>query len=123
MINVYENYRDSNGDAVNNRTILFLRDADIAGDGSINTYAAGPGVSADVSGRIFIVDEWLINQLDKVQFKDGTLSVKEGMELEPPVKSEKQLKLEELRRQMAKLQAMPDEPADTEEQTDPQLVE
>lgn len=123
MINVYENYRDSEGYSINNRTILLLKDSDVADDGSIDTYTAGPGVVAEVSGRIFIVDEWLIDQLDKVQFKDGALSVKEGMKLEPPVKSDKQLQIEAMERQLAALKAEPDEPADTEEQTDPQLVE
>lgn len=109
MINVYENYRNPDGESINNRTILFLKDSDIADDGSINTYTAGPGVAAEVSGRIFIVDEWLIEQIDKVQFIDGNLSVKEGMEIEPPVKSEKQLQIEEMERQLAALRAETDE--------------
>lgn len=109
MINVYENYRDSNGDAVHNRTILFLRNADIAEDGSINTFAAGPGVSADVSGRIFIVDDWLIDQLDKVQFIEGVLSVKDGEEIIPPIKMERELQREELLKQLAELDSQPTE--------------
>lgn len=116
MINVYENYRDTDGNSINGRTILFLRDSDTDESGSILTYTAGPGVSADVSGRIFIVDEWLISQLDKVKFVDGVLSVKDGEELIPPVKTEKQKEMEELQRRMAELQATPDEPLGTEEQ-------
>ena len=61
---------------------------------------------------MFIVDDWLIDQLDKVVFKDGTLQVKDGEQLVEPVKSEKELQREELLRQLALLDA------DTEESTD-----
>ena len=103
MINVYENYRNPDGEPINNRTILLLKESDIDADGGIKTYTAGPGVVAEVSGRIFIVDEWLIEQLDKVQFIDGVLSVKEGEELIPPVKTEKELQREALLKQLAEL--------------------
>lgn len=111
MINIYEGYRDYNGNSINDRTILFLRNSDIDEDGSIKTYAAGPGVSADVSGRVLIVDDWLIPQLGKVKFLDGVLSVKEGEELIPPVKTEKELQIEAIERQLAALKAEPDEEA------------
>jgi len=58
------------------------------------------------------VDEWLIEQLDKVQFIDGTLSAKDGEELMPPVKSERQLQIEAIERQLAALKA------DAQEQSD-----
>jgi len=103
MINVYENYRNPDGESINNRTILFLKDSDIDDDGSIKTYTAGPGVVAEVSGRIFIVDDWLIEQIDKVQFIDGALSVKVGEELIPPVKSDRELQREALLKQLAEL--------------------
>lgn len=109
MINIYESYRDANGNPITDRTILFLRDSDIDEYGNIKTYAAGPGVAADVSGRVLIVDDWLIPQLDKVQFKDGVLSVKEGEELIPPVKTEKELQREALLKQLAELDSQPTE--------------
>lgn len=114
MINVYESYKDSNGKSINDRTILFLRNSDIDDDGNISTYTSGPGVSADVSGRIFIVDDWLIDQIDKVQFIDGTLSVKDGEELIPPVKTEKELQIEAIERQLAALKAESDEEANVD---------
>ena len=112
MINVYNSLRDGNDVLVPNRTILFIRKDEINEDGEFELYSYGLGVSLDGSGYSFIVDDWLIDQLDKVVFKDGTLQVKEGEQLDEPVKSEKEKQREELLRQLALLDA------DTEEVTD-----
>ena len=112
MINIYNSLRDENDALVPNRTILFIRKDEINENGEFELYSYGLGVSLDGSGYSFIVDDWLINQLDNVVFKDGTLKVKEGEELVEPVKSEKELQREELLRQLALLDA------DTEEVTD-----
>ena len=58
---------------------------------------------------MFIVDDWLIDQLDKVQFIDGELSVKDGEELIPPVKTEKEIQREALLKQLAELDSQPAE--------------
>lgn len=121
LIKFYDNIRDDNHNIVNGLTKLFIERAD--DDGNIENYLHGKLVTPEGTGTMFIVDDWLIQQLSKVKFKDGTLSVKDGAELIPPVKSEKQLRVEELQRQMAELQAMPDEPADTERQTDAPLLD
>ena len=112
MINIYNNLRDENDALLPNRTILFIRKDEINEDGEFELYSYGLGVSLDGSGYSFIVDDWLIDQLDKVVFKDGTLKVKEGEELVEPVKSEKEKQREELLRQLALLDA------DTEDTTD-----
>ena len=112
MINVYNNLRDENDVLLPNRTILFIRKDEIEENGEFELYSYGLGVSLDGSGYSFIVDDWLIDQLDKVVFKDGTLKVKEGEELVEPVKTEKEIQREELLRQLALL----DE--DTEDTTD-----
>ena len=112
MINIYNSLRDENDVLVPNRTILFIRKDEINENGEFELYSYGLGVSLDGSGYSFIVDDWLIDQLDKVIFKDGTLKVKEGEQLDEPVKSEKELQREELLRQLALLDA------DTEESTD-----
>ena len=112
MINVYNNLRDENDVLLPNRTILFIRKDEIEENGEFELYSYGLGVSLDGSGYSFIVDDWLIDQLDKVVFKDGTLQVKEGEQLDEPVKSEKEKQREELLRQLALLDA------DTEEVTD-----
>lgn len=112
MINIYNNIRGENDTFINGRTFLFIGNNDVDEQGNINTPTFGLGFSPESSGHLLIVDEWLIDQMDKVQFKDGTLSVKDGEELIPPVKSEKELKREALLRQIAELDAM----EDTEEQ-------
>ena len=112
MINIYNSLRDENDTLLPNRTILFIRKDEIEENGEFELYSYGLGVSLDGSGYSFIVDDWLIDQLDKVVFKDGTLKVKDGEQLDEPVKSEKEKQREELLRQLALLDA------DTEEVTD-----
>src|SRR5699024_7618388 len=112
MINIYNSLRDENDVLVPNRTILFIRKDEIEENGEFELYSYGLGVSLDGSGYSFIVDNWLIDQLDKVIFKDGTLQVKDGEQLDEPVKSKKELQREELLRQLALLDA------DTEESTE-----
>ena len=92
------------------RTKLFIVDSDNEG-GIVRSYD-GTSIIPENNGTLFIVDDWIIDQLDKVVFKDGTLKVKEGEQLDEPVKSEKEKQREELLRQLALLDA------DTEEQTD-----
>ena len=92
------------------RTKLFIVDSDNEG-GIVRSYD-GTSIIPENNGTIFIVDDWLIDQLDKVIFKDGTLQVKDGERLDEPVKSEKEKQREELLRQLALLDA------DTEESTE-----
>ena len=110
MIMVYDNLRNTEGGAILGRTKLFISKTD--DDGTILSSQSGTLLTPEDSGTMFIVDDWLIDQLDKVVFKDGTLKVKEGEQLDEPVKSEKELQREELLRQLALLDA------DTEEVTD-----
>ena len=110
MIHIYSSFRDSEGKNINGRVKLFIRQTDEVGN--IELFQSGIMVSPEENGTMFIVDDWLIPQIDKVQFKDGTLQVKEGEQLDEPVKSEKEKQREELLRQLALLDA------DTEEVTD-----
>lgn len=109
MVKIYDSLYE-NGVTVNGRTKLFVREVDE--DGTIGNHDYGIAFTPDSTGTLFIVDNWLIDQLDKVAFKDGTLQVKEGEQLDEPVKSEKEKQREELLRQLALLDA------DTEETTD-----
>ena len=110
MIKTYETIKDENDNSINNLTKLFIIETDEQGD--ILRSRDGTSIIPEESGAMFIVDDWLIPQLDKIQFIDGTLKVKEGEELVEPVKSEKEKQREELLRQLALLDA------DTEEVTD-----
>ena len=107
MINIYNNIRDENDVFIKGRTFLFISNNDIDEQGNINTPTFGLGFSPETSGNLFIVDEWLIEQIDKVKFIDGTLSIKDGEELIPPVKSEKELQREALLKQLAELDSQP----------------
>ena len=120
MIKTYETIKDENDNSIYNLTKLFI--IETGEQGEILKSRDGTSIIPVESGTLFIVDDWLIPQLDKVKFLDGVLSVKEGEELVEPVKSEKELQREELLRQIAELDAAEDEPVDIEEQTDALLL-
>lgn len=108
MINVYKNLRTDSGGIIPGITKLFVQDVDT--EGNIIGYKSGTLLTPEGSGTMFIVDEWLIGQLDKVQFIDGILSVKDGEEIIPPVKTERELQIEAIERQLAALKADTEEP-------------
>lgn len=97
IVNIYDRLRDDNGDLISGRTKLFIQSHDSTG---IQEYLSGIACTPEGPGIMFIVDEWLIDQLHKVRLHYGQLSVKDGEELEPPVKSDLELEEEELRRQL-----------------------
>lgn len=107
MVNIYNSLRDEYGNLIVGRTKLFIKST--KDDGTINDYIRGSAFTPEDNGTMFIVDEWLIDQLDKVQFVDGTLWIKEGEELIPPVKSEIELQREALLKQLAELETQPAE--------------
>ena len=110
MVNIYNNIKNENGIDDPKRIRLFITKTDE--EGTINEFLSGNSAVPMTNGTMFIVDDWLIDQLDKVVFKDGTLQVKDGEQLDEPVKSEKEKQREELLRQLALLDA------DTEDTTD-----
>ena len=110
MVNIYDEFKDSDGNILPGRTKFFIVETDE--NNNITRSYDGTSIIPESNGTLFIVDDWLIDQLDKVIFKDGTLQVKEGEQLDEPVKSEKEKQREELLRQLALLDA------DTEEVTD-----
>lgn len=107
MVNVYEDLRDRTGNLISGRTKLFLKSSNL--DGEIEEYLSGVACVPEGNGIMFIVDDWLIEQLDKIQFIDGVLSVKDGEEIIPPVKTERELQREELLKQLAELDSQPSE--------------
>lgn len=110
MVNIYDSLRDENGIRIQGRTKLFV--GKTLEDGSLFEPISGIAFSTEENGSQFIVDNWLIDQLDKVVLRDGTLQVKQGEQLDEPVKSEKEKQREILLWQLALLDA------DNEEQTD-----
>ena len=120
MIHIYSSFRDEEGNSIKGRIKLFIRQTDEVGN--IELFQSGIMVSPEENGTMFIVDDWLIPQIDKVQFKDGILLVKDGEELIPPDKTEKELQIEAIERQLAALKAELDEPVDIEEHTEAPLL-
>lgn len=110
MVNTYKEIRDENGNLIKGRTHIFITSCN--DEGGITGSQSGTYIVPEGSGTLFVVDDWLIPQIDKLLFVGGELGVKDGMHIDEPVKSEKELMIEELQRQMAELQAMPDEPSD-----------
>ncbi|TDM15692.1 hypothetical protein [Macrococcus bovicus] len=104
MVNLYDSLVDANGFEIKGRTRLFIAASDIQSDGTINTFKAGSSTIIDVSGLLFIVDDYLIEQIDKVRVDGRTLKLKDGQVLDEPPKSDTQLQMEELQRQMLALQ-------------------
>ena len=107
MLELYDDIRLSDGSIASGRTKLFIKET--LDDGTISNCQTGSLLIPDGAGTILIVDDWLIDQLDKVRFKDGVLSVKDGEELIPPVKTEKELQREALLKQLAELDSQPTE--------------
>ncbi len=100
MVTVYDTLKNSNGDVIPGRTKLFIK----SDDKYLSEPIYGPLCVPEGTGQMFIVDDWLIDQLDKVRLYYGQLAVKEGEELVPPVKSDLDLEEEELQRQLADIQ-------------------
>ena len=110
MVKIYDSIKDEYGNVIDGVTKLFI--VSTKPDNTVGKFISGIACVPEGNGTMFIVDDWLIPQIDKLQFKDGTLQVKEGEQLDEPVKSEKEKQREELLRQLALLDA------DTEEVTD-----
>lgn len=114
MVNIYDCLRDENGNIIPGRTRLFIMTVD--DEGSIVAFQSGIAYTPEGNGTQFIVDEWLINQLGKVKFKEGSLVVNDGDEIIPPYKSELDLEEEELLRRIAEIQARKQEALDATEE-------
>ena len=112
MVKIYDNIKDENGIDDPKRVRLFI--TKVEDDGTINEFLSGNSAVPMTNGTLFIVDGWLIDQIDKVVFKDGALQVKDGEVLDEPVKSEKELKREALLKQLAELES-----EDTQEEEGP----
>ena len=107
MVKIYDSIKDEYGNVIDVVTKLFI--VSTKPDNTVGKFISGIACVPEGNGTMFIVDEWLIPQIDKVQFKDGALSVKDGEELIPPVKSEKELQREALLKQLAELDSQPAE--------------
>lgn len=115
--------RDEYGNLISGRTKLFIENSKVNEDGTFNEYNSGVAFSPNSPGTLLFVDVWVIGQIDKLLFVDGELEVKDGAKLIPPVKTERQLQIEEIERQLAALKAEMDEEVNNEDQTDAPLLD
>ena len=79
-------------------------------------------VSTNRTGNTLIVDDYVADQITKFRFINGELILIDEEKIIVPVKTEKELQIEAIERQLAALKAEPDEPADIEENTDVPLL-
>lgn len=107
MVNIYRSIYEEGSNLINGRTKLFIKET--LEDGSIGNHEYGIACTPSETGTLLIVDDWLIPQIHKIQFKDGELSVKESESLDPPAKSEKELQREALLKQLAELDSQSSE--------------
>lgn len=117
---IYKSLYDEQGNERSSATIIFIEANEFGEMTSIVNGGKVIGVSS--TGLSFVVDSLVAEQIDKFEVIGRDLVLKEGEELIPPVKSEKELKREALLRQIAELDAE-EESEDTEEQTDAPLLD
>lgn len=119
MVNVYEDFLGDDGNVIPNRTKLFVPAKEVSEDGSFISFQSGILVTPDTSGYFFIVDSWVLHQIEKLKIVGGRLSVKDGEQLQEPIKSPEELRMEELEKELQMLKAKQNiQPAYTEEQSD-----
>ena len=123
MVKTYDELRDENGITYKERTRLFVRHSEINSEGEFGEFESGNATVFDASGYQFIIDDYVISQIDKLKIVDGNLVVRDGEEIIPPTKSERELQIEAIERQLAALKAEPEEPASMEEQADTPLLD
>lgn len=105
MVNIYEELYDDDGNTIPSRTKLFVPAKEVNEDGSFTAFQSGILVSPGTSGYFYIVDSWILNQVEKLVIVGGALSVRDGEELNPPPKSDIEIKREELLKQLAELES------------------
>ena len=109
MVKTYDELRDENGIVYQGRTRLFIRQSEVDSDGNFGEFEQGKSSVFEASGYQFIVDNYVINQIDKLKVVNGSLILKDGETLTTPVISEKELQREALLKQLAELDSQPAE--------------
>lgn len=109
MVKTYDELRDENGIIYQGRTRLFIRQSEVDPDGNFGEFERGSAYVFEASGYQFIIDDYVISQIDKLKIVDGNLVVRDGEEIMPPTKTERELQIEAIERKLAALKAEPDE--------------
>ena len=106
MILIYKNLYDDDGNEVSGRKILFVAAED---DGTITSSTSSQSLAVNRTGFVYVVDENVLNNIDKFEVINGNLQLRKGEVLEEVVKSEKELQREALLKQLAELESEPSE--------------
>lgn len=108
---IYKSLFDDEGNEVTKRQIIFITASD---DGEIESMTTGKPLAVNKSGHVYVVDDVVVENIDKFHIKNGKLELIDGEKIEKPVKSELELEEEALLKRLAELQAK----KNTEEVTD-----
>ena len=111
---IYKSLFDDAGNEVTSRKLIFVTTED---DGTITSTTSSQSLAVNRAGFVYVVDEVVLNNIDKFEVINGNLQLRDGEILEEPVKTEKERMIEEMERQLAALKS------GTEEQTDTQSAE
>lgn len=124
MVNIYDEIKDGNGLLITGRTKLYIKHSDVDAEGNFGQFERGTALVFDSSGYQFIVDSWIIPQIDKLKIDGGTLVVKEGEQLQERIKTPEEIRMEELEKELQMLKAKQNvQPVYTEENADIQPSE
>lgn len=103
MVKTYDELLDNNGLIIGDRTRLFIRNKDIEEDGTIKQFFSGSSFIVDEPGTQFIVDHYVINQIEKLQVVDGFLTVKDGVQIQERIMSPEEIRFAEIEKEMTLL--------------------
>lgn len=104
---IYKNLYDDEGNEVTSRKLVFITTED---DGAITSTTSSQSLAVNRTGFVYVVDENVLNNIDKFEVINGNLRLRKGEVLEEVVKSEKELQRETLLKQLAELES--DEPTE-----------
>ena len=103
---IYKSLFDSEGNEVTSRKLIFITTED---DGTITSTTSSQSLAVNRTGFVYVVDENVLNNIDKFEVINGNLQLRKGETIEKVVKSEKELQREALLKQLAELESEPAE--------------
>ena len=103
---IYKSLFDSDGNEVMSRKLIFITTED---DGTITSTTSSQSLAVNRTGFVYVVDEIVLDNIDKFEVINGNLRLRKGEVLEEVVKTEKELQREALLKQLAELESQPSE--------------
>ena len=103
---IHESLYDEDGNEVTNRKIIFVTTNN---DGDIVSTTSSKSLAVNRTGFVYVVDEIVLENIDKFEVVNGNLKLRKGETLEEPVKTERELQREALLKQLAELDSQSSE--------------